>query len=587
MANSLWPSLIGLLILVVLLGLLLLTWKSPESNLKLRESLFRNLGVPYRNLIGLLLGATASLLPLTSETWTISVAIWVFAVALTLTMFLLIAVRPNPEKESDRFSWGLLAIIILGFGFGALLYQSRSWWIWLWNKYLLINEPHELLLEALFLLGVILGVFVVRNWAKEDKAFVESLSGVLGGTFIATVLGKVQEGLTPLRAIAYYALGFTLSGTLNLLFAARLTAKYTNKHSITSRALLDFLYGSERTKIIDGYFLKNFEEDPNYAKRFLKDTLLEYRNLVRREFAEKMNRRMIKRVPERTTPELNVECEGLRSDQDEKEQLHFEIKAFPAKPDPTQLDVKQSKEARLTTIDRLISDREAKLKPIFFYELFGIECEARKPDVPDAPSGIQDMDREYDVIYKRLDAKSPIQEDMFRVGVAIRHQDVLEYIVSPGQYLASFPYFGSVAGLSLIVRQTIIMDRDKTKKFRSKDYRDGICPRDIEQWRGLDEIDFLSYVSIPIVSRLGHSTENTLGVVNIDTKIFVTQCELDGHAFEANPGMFRKRLTPRQLNEYASKLYDQEDEVVKYIEKLTRIIEPVLELYSKCRVGAI
>jgi hypothetical protein len=190
------------------------------------------------------------------------------------------------------------------------------------------------------------------------------------------------------------------------------------------------------------------------------------------------------------------------------------------------------------------------------------------------------------VIYKCLDKdKSPITKEMFRVGVAMRHQDVLEYIVAPGEYQASFPYIGSVAGLSLIVRETIVMDRDMDKKFRSKDYRDGICPRDIEQWRGLDEIDFLSYIAIPVVSRLGHSTENPLGVVNIDTKIFVTDHDLAGEPMGNN--MFRTILTPKQLNEYASKLYDQEDKDVEYIEKLTKIIQPVLELYAKCRVGAI
>jgi hypothetical protein len=141
-----------------------------------------------------------------------------------------------------------------------------------------------------------------------------------------------------------------------------------------------------------------------------------------------------------------------------------------------------------------------------------------------------------------------------------------------------------VAGLSLILRKTIVMDRDMDKKFRSKEYREGVCPRDIEQPRGLDEIDFLSYISIPVVSRLGQSTENPLGVVNIDTKIFVTDQELEGEAIGENT--FRTTLTRNNLNEYASKLYDQEDKDVKYIEDLTKIIQPVLELYAKCRVGA-
>ena len=176
------------------------------------------------------------------------------------------------------------------------------------------------------------------------------------------------------------------------------------------------------------------------------------------------------------------------------------------------------------------------------------------------------------------------EKDMFRVGVAMRRQDVLEYIVAPGQYQATFPFVGSVAGLSLTVRKTIIMDRDIDKKFRSHEYRDGICARDIQQWRGLDEIDFLSYISIPVVAHVGHANENPLGIVNIDTKIFVTDVELDGEPVGGR--MFRKRLTPRELTTYASRLYDKEDEIVKDIEKFTRVIEPVLELYAKCRVGA-
>ena len=581
MANYILPLILG----AVLLLLLWLTWKSPRSNVKLRESLFRNVGVPYRNFIALLLGVTGALLPLTSQTWTISTATWVFLIALVLTMFLLVVVRPNAKKKSDLFSWGLLVIILLGFGFGALVYQSRSWWIWLWNKYRLINEPHELLLEALFLLGVILGVFVVRNWGKEDKAFLESLAGILGGTFVATVLGEVQEGLTPLRALAYYALGFTISGTINLLFAARLTSNYTNKRSIASRALLDFLYGSERAKIIDGYFLKNFEDDPDYAKRFLRDTLLQYRDLARQRFAEAMKRRMESRS-EKRLPDIDARCARIKEFQDAAKQLRRDIKSFPSKPNADQAEEMQAKEKELDTTTEAIRTLESEIKPTFFYELFAIEC-GPETDTTTSPSAVSEMDREYSVIYKRLNIDTaPIEENMFRVGVAMRHQDVLEYIVAPGQYLASFPYIGSVAGLSLIVRQTIIMDRDRNKKFRSKDYRDGICPRDIEQWRGLDEIDYLSYISIPVVSRLGSSTENPLGVVNIDTKIFVTHCELDGQPVEGTPGMYRKQLTPSQLNQYASNLYDQKDEAVNYIEKLTKIIQPVLELYAKCRVGA-
>jgi hypothetical protein len=540
MPNYSWiPIAIGVLAIIAF-ALLLYAPSNKRLRKIFRESFFNNIGVPYRNFIGLLLGAIAALLLLTTHTWTSSQSAWLFLILVGITMLLLIAVRPNSNIRIHFFSWGVWVIIVLGFGFGALLYEARSWWIWLWNKYRLINEPHELFLEALFLLGVILGVFVVRNWGKDDKSFMESLAGFLGGTFLATVLGNVQDKLTPLGTNTYYLLGFTMSAAVNLLLAARFTANYTNKRSLTSRALLDFLYGSDRTKIIDSYFLKNFEEDPDYAKRFLQDTLLEYRDLAQREFAEKMNQRLRAQ---------NV------------------IIASP----PSHCSSPPSQESRK-----------------FFYQLCTIQCEKKAEAIesPPSPLSVKDLDREYSVVYKCIDKdKSPITKDMFRVGVAMRHKDVLEYIVAPGEYQASFPYIGSVAGLSLIVRETIVMDRDMDKKFRSKDYRDGICPRDVEQWRGLDEIDFLSYISIPVVSRLGQSTENPLGVVNIDTKIFITDHELVGEAMGEN--MFRTKLSPNRLNEYASKLYDQEDKHVKYIEDLTKIIQPVLELYAKCRVGAI
>jgi hypothetical protein len=249
------PNYTWLLIVAAVAVLVLFIWLRPNTKQfvkSLRESFFKNVGFPYRNSIGLLLGAIAALLPLTTNTWSSSMAAWIFVALVVITMVLLVAVRPSSRRRIYFFSWGLLVIIVLGFGLGALLWQARPWWIWLWKKYRFINEPHELLLEALFLLGVILGVFVVRNWGKEDKAFMESLAGFLGGTFVATLLGNVEQTLTPVGAVSYYLLGFALSGTLNLLLAARLTANYTNKRSIASRALLDFLYGSDRTKIIYG-----------------------------------------------------------------------------------------------------------------------------------------------------------------------------------------------------------------------------------------------------------------------------------------------------------------------------------------------
>src|SRR5260370_12453803 len=77
-ANSFrFLGLAGFIVGLFLLWIFLDEYSKP----KLRESLFRNVGAPYRNLIGLLLGATASFLPLTSGAWTIWCATWVFSVA--------------------------------------------------------------------------------------------------------------------------------------------------------------------------------------------------------------------------------------------------------------------------------------------------------------------------------------------------------------------------------------------------------------------------------------------------------------------------------------------------------------------------
>lgn len=512
-------------------------WNSFQDSI--RESFFRNTGIPYRNLIALLLGVTSSVLLLTSGVLTIYWVSLLFAVLLGTTLMAFVLFRPNNEKKVDRFAWGLLVIVLLGFGLGALEYQTRSWWVWLWHQYLRIKQPHDLILESLFLLGVILGFFVVRNWAKEQKDFVSSLSAVLSGAFVATILGKLQEGtpITPMRAFAYYALGFTMSGTINLIVAARLTADYTNKRSIASRALLDFLYGSERTKLIDGYFLQNFKDDPDYAKARLIEALIEYRRLIAREFAERMEKRM-------------------------------KTSALGGSPPA----------------------------PPYYYQLINIECEKDDETSPPGVAKVEDKDKQHYVIYKQLgldqaaDSESTnnirISEEMFRVGVAARWQDTLEYISAPGEYRVAFPFLRSVSGLALSSRQTIVMDRDRNKRFRDKDHGDGICPDEIEQARGLDEIDFLSYIAVPIVGRFGSSNENNLGVVTIDSKLFVAP-QLNGTVMgKPSEGIFRAKLTPRQLTAFAAQLYEHEDPDIKYIEKVTKIIVPVMELYSKCRVGA-
>jgi len=710
MANILqWLSqhLVVIVIIAVTISLIagFFVWLRRDAFLKekLRESLFRNIGVPHRNLIGLLLGSIAAILLMSAYKLDPGWIALIFVVALAATILLLIFVRPNEERKVDRFAWGLLVIIVLGFGLGALIYQYREWWKWLWRQYRRINTPDEFILESLFLLGVILGVYVVRNWAKDQKAFQESLSGALAGTFVATVLGKLQEGLTPLRAFAYYGLGFTMSATVNLVLAGRLTANYVNKRSITSRALLDFLYGSERARIIDGYFLVNFEEDKDYAKKQLTETLIEYRKLVAREFAERMEKRRKSRAAKRkefrnpdaitaarvaiqqemeelTSPpegpqderrlkelegklrkpielspphqsegladqgkkadeeqvamtieileerriQLEPACSQLKATRDELKRLRSEKKSATSAPEPKskkqQLRLKQI-ETELTKLE--CHERELKsntrieeqlvewsklegvlghLKPSYFYWLIAIECEEKADGESELNPGVPPKERLYDVVYKYIGTdeawadlehshvisvseEAPvIDEKMFRVGVGIRRGDLLDYVVAPGEYRKSFPVFGSVAGLALMFKQTIIMDRDMRRTFREKDHN--ICPKDIEQDRGLDEVDFLSYISIPVVNPQGDPAAGGLAVVNIDTKLFVTRSQLHGEPVKACEGIFRTRLTPRQLTDFASNLYEQDDEDVKYIEEVTRIITPVVVLYAKCLVGA-
>lgn len=568
--------------LILLLLLLWLTWSNPRATETLRESLFRNAGVSYRNLIGLLFGMTAALLVLTSNTWTMQQTVWVFLASLALILFLLVMVRPRMEKELDRFAWGLLVIINLGFGLGALIFQARAWWIWLWNKYRLIDQPHELALEFLFLLGVIMGVFVVRNWGKEQEAFTNSLSGLLSGTFIAGLFGEAfkGQGLTTMQALTYYGLGFVMSAAINLLVAARLTANYTNRRSITSRALLDFLYGSDRTKLIDGYFLKNFEEDRDYAKRALTAALIECRKLVQREFAERLEARRKDREDKRNA---HVDSQwNLIELQEDSNDLRTFAASLGLAIDETEL--RETEAERRFIEQHLLSQT----KPSFFYELIHIECD---PDQTAAEKAVaRERDREYTIIYKLIGPSSPatpkVIDSMFRVGITSRWQDNLEYVTAPGEYRAPFPYQNSVSGLALEFRQAIVMDRDQRKRFRNNKYTDGICPKDVEQDRGLDEIDFLSYIAIPIVSRPGSPGENPVGVLTIDTKLFVSNSALPGESVNAAEGVFRTSLRRSKLAEYATNLYDHEDQDIKYIEDVTKIITPVLELYSKCRVGA-
>lgn len=500
----------------------------------LRESFFTRSSAG--NLVALLSGSIASFLLLKSgDDATFKLVAIVFSIALILTILLFITVRA--QEKAYEFRWGLPVFIVLGFGLGAMVYQYQFWLRWLGDRILRINEPYEWALAALFLIGVLLGAFIVRIWPKDQDAFIKGLSGILGGTFVAAVFVKMFESAPymPQRAFGLYALGFALSGTVNLIGAAWLTANYTNKGSITSRAVLDFLYGSERAEVIDKYFLKNFVEDPDYAKRWLTNTLLEFSTLVQSEFAERIEKRRQARSKGR-------------------HKLHFyELRHFVHEPKD------KTKE----------SSHDA-------------QGEERKHKVTYRPL----VDPEKPVSEIAADTGYVIRPDMFRVAISIKQADMLEYVVAPGEYHASFPFLGSVAGLALAMRKTIVMDRDRNREFRNKDHKDGISPGEIEQNRGLDEIDFLSYVSIPVVSRLGEASENALGLLSIDTKIFASHSELAGKPEDEDGEVSSIRLTRTELTKMAALVYEDNDKEIKYLEDMTKIITPILELYSRCQVGA-
>lgn len=601
------------------------------------ESFFRHAAtaIPYRKTMGFLLGFITSLLLLTSWTdtggkpITESTAAWAFAVLVGAVFLLLVLVRPNDKGALDRFTWGILVMVVLGFGAGALTFHYRDTFYWVWTQARWINSSKRVILSSLFLLGVILGFFVVRNWAKEQKDFVASLTAVFGGTFVASIVGKVDGGPALVDSLAAYAVGFTLSGTINLIVAARLTASYTNRKTIASRAILDFLYGSERTILIDGYFLKNFKDDPDYAKAWLVDALIEFAKFAKLRFADRMEQRRKDRILRWRQPcfaafdacnrkisEKKIDLQ--RATKDKKAEIASEIEHLEQKCKPLEkayndlqgIDeqiiaareklqcavVGAEERAKIeANINDLITKGEASKKVcqdfaesdqagadacsngLSYYQLLAVECEGEA----DLTSSLTDK---HTIFYRPIDQ---ITAEMFRISVSVRWQDALEYIVAPGEYKGTFPVVGSVSGLALLMRKTIVMYRDRYKLFRSKDYARGTYPERTQQGRGLDSIDFLSYVSIPVVSRLGRSTENGVGVLGIDTRIFLaTNRELAEQRQQVEPGVLSATVKDADLHTYANRLYEQEDKDIQYLEEITKIVVPVLELYLKCRIGA-
>ncbi|MDQ1560534.1 MAG: hypothetical protein QOD32_3594 [Pyrinomonadaceae bacterium] len=545
------------------------------------------------------------------------------------------------EKKLLQSRWGTLGVAVLGFGFGALVHNRRGWFHSLWAQLKRLDTSEEWVLVSLFLLGVMLGFFVVRNWSKNQQEFIGSLTAALGAAFLATIVGTLagnqqattaepkQQTLTaeistaatpaptaatttttppaqpataaaaatrptatptpaivratatttpanantppnpliPVRTFAFYALGFSLSGVLNLIAFSLLVANYSRTQSRTSRSVIEFLYGSDKAQVIDGYFLKSFVADPNYAKVNLVAALTAYRDLVGRHIAGAMNRRRNSQAGVTSPPA-----------------------SPPASPPSCSDDVSG---------------------PFDYYELIALRSLPRGDEELLSPPNVPQ--NAYEIVYRRLkggregETMEPITAEMFRVGISMRWQDKIEYVVTDGEYQQSFPYYGSVAGMALLVKRPIVMQLDKYKKFRSDAYPEGKTPSQASQPRGLSGIDYLSYIVIPMTSSFGKPNEESLGVLHISTKLFAYPKDHrpEGACREAGtdsePEIFRILVTnddPKKLEEllvkrldefegYACNLYRQDDPIVKALEKMKDVIIPLLELYKKCRTGAM
>jgi hypothetical protein len=500
------------------------------------------------------LGFLAANLTLVTKLITERQAATIFAL-LFIGMLLTVLVLGYPREKSNskvhQSRWGILSFALLAYGVGLLLYHERDRFEWLWYKFRKIDRPDEWVLFTLFLIGVMLGFFVVRNWNKEQKDFITSLTAVFGAAFVSTMLGQLNtvadSVLVPTTTFAYYALGFTLSGIINLVAFAFLVAHYTRTQSSTSRSVIDFLYGSDKAKAIDGYFLKNFEEDPNYAKVKLIGALNSYREIIKDEFAKKMGIRKAKH-------------EGM---------LAANLSSPPG------------------------CDLGDAVPPFDYFELLSIKTVSPPPaSPPDVP-----VEETFEILFRKLpDGADAIKADMFRVAISMKWLDHLEYVVAPGEYKKDLAYAGSVAGLALEVKQTIVMDRDRYKKFRGKSLPDGKTPNETDEPRGLHRIDYLSYIVVPMTSSFGRQEETALGVLHLDTKLFgfpkgsfpEGSCG-DYAAAISGSDVYRVTRKRKELDKfaiYAANLYEEKDELIESLERMRAVIVPLLELYQKCRTGA-
>jgi hypothetical protein len=231
-----------------------------------------------------------------------------------------------------------------------------------------------------------------------------------------------------------------------------------------------------------------------------------------------------------------------------------------------------------------------------YYRLISIEGPRRAPaDTDDdgvkalEPDGFIPNDKDekhYTVKVLKLDDKKEISANMFRMSIFIKTQEYLEYIGGDTAGRKPFPFTGSVAGLALRSHQTIVMDRDKNTRFRTTEDQEGICPVDVEQQRGLKEIAYLSFISIPIITESGNPWETTLGIMSASTRLFAVKAAASKTLNHQCGESYRVKARLSALTEMANLIYDQDDASVHYLEGMRTVIVPLLELYLRCRQGA-
>ncbi|HLM55084.1 MAG TPA: hypothetical protein VK422_03090 [Pyrinomonadaceae bacterium] len=500
----------------------------------------------YRLLI-FLLGAFGSYLLLVAGlSLPYVIALYAF-LAFVLLLYGISLSGSGGKAEREQYSltsrrWVTIVVGALGYGVGVGVFLERLGLRDLGARLAgRLDTFNGAFLAGLMCFGFIMGFYVVRNWLKDDEEFVKSLTAVAGVAFLSSILGIAQGqnqpnqsgqqlGVNMMSAFANYLLGFTLSAVVNLAIYAFLTASYSATKSSGSRAIIFFLYGTDKAKHLDDYFLRNFEADKNYAKMHLVHALREFRKRVLRVYAEKI---------------------------EEKRQSL----AMPTQSPPRE--------------------------PLTFYRLVSIEGKEPSPLGVLAASPPAEEDNIYKVKLEEFTDQSRVTGDMFRMGITIMLPDNLEYIIAPGEYKQPFPLRRSVAGLALAARQTIIMSRDRSRIFRDEN-EVSITPGDREAPRGFEEVNYLSYISIPVVSRLGDREEQPLGIINVDTLLFAAPAEkiIGERVSEGGKFTVETAMSPKALRGYAVRLYDEDDPAVKYLEDMRAVAVPLLELYLKCRQGA-